>query len=286
MRVIVNLMYVAVFALTFLGIFNIFLYHRGLSLRSITKKQIEDVKNSDNFQFWLYRKEAQLIRRGADFFLLKKDGFSIVKWYTIKILIGVVFGIITAFIILVVGGNLSLKILLGAIIGFVAGFFIFDVLLYFDNKNSNKEMMDDIMEMSRSVLYSNRGGQYITKAITSAMFIVENPRLKVAMLRLKYNLDSSKPLAEAIEEFESHFENAEISAFCTVIKSLQETGQVNDALSTLRANIEREQVAVNKRKCDRLESKTQINCVLIFAGIILCLVYILFMFIASIVSGF
>ena len=75
-------------------------------------------------------------------------------------------------------------------------------------------------------------------------------------MNLRNNLDSGVSLNDCLDELEMSFVNGEISSFCTVIKSLQATGQVNEALRTLENNIEREQVSVNKRRCLILEHKT------------------------------
>lgn len=284
MKALGYLLYALIFLSTFIAIFNIFLRRQKTSLMKLAEDKAVAIRDSEDMLAWQYRKRTILLRRGADFFILK-DGFSLTKWYLDKLLVSGVFTAITVFLNIIFATGATVTVVSSIIVAFAA-FFSLDTILYMQNKSSNREMMNDIMEMSRSVLYSNRGGQYITKALSDAMLVVENDRLKVALLRLKYNIDSNRPLSNAMDEFESHFENAEISAFCTVIKSLQETGQVNDALTTLRSNIEREQVAVNKRKCDQLENRTQINCILIFVGIVLCLVYMLFVFIGNIISGF
>ena len=283
MKVFVILLYVAIFISFFYALLNIYIRRNKTTLADMAARRAKQVRESDTVVSWKMQKERRLIKHGVDVFALK-DGFTLTKWYTTKVLYAVILSIVGTVLDMFLGGSRHVWFI--APILLLAGFFFPDMLLHSQNETSNKDMINDIMEMSRSVLYSNRGGQYITKALADAALVVENDRLKVALLKLKYNLDSSKSLLAAIDEFEDHFENAEISAFCTVIRSLQETGQVNDALSTLRQNIEREQVAVNKRRCQKLETKTQMNCMLIFTGIILCLVYILFMFIMSVVRGF
>jgi type II secretory pathway component PulF len=105
------------------------------------------------------------------------------------------------------------------------------------NQSSNDAMMSDIMEMSRSVLYGKRGGQYIADALKDSVIVVENKRLKTALMKLRSELDSGRPLDSCLDELEMSFSNGEISSFCTVIKSLQSTGQVDEALRTLENNI-------------------------------------------------
>ena len=283
MKTVVILLYITIFFMFFYAVLNAILRSRKTSLSKIAKDELNRVKTSTKVMSWRINKETKLIKHGVDIFSLK-DGFSLTKWYVNKALYASILALMGTFLNVVFTGGMYLSITIAVLVLF--GYFLPDIMLHYQNDASNKDMMSDIMEMSRSVLYSNRGGQYITKSISDAMLVVENERLKIALLKLKYNIDSQKSLSEAIDEFESHFDNAEISAFCTVIRSLQETGQVNDALHTLRTNIEREQLSVNKRRCQKLESKTQMNCMLVFVGIILCLIYILFVFVASVVSGF
>ena len=107
--------------------------------------------------------------------------------------------------------------------------------------------------------------------------VVENRRLKTALIRMKNDLDAGKSIDEALDEFQSGFHNGEISAFCTVIKSLQSTGQVDEALKTLERSIEREQISVNKRRLTILENKTMMYVLLIAFDILAVILYCIIM---------
>lgn len=278
------LLYIFLFLNVALFFTNIFLKRQDTSVSTLIFESAKTALTKDAVLDRRFLKERKLIRYGADYFILK-DNFSLQRWYLYKFLYAVVFCIISQLFAIILNLSYGYHIAL-AIIAFGLGYFLLDVLLYYQNKASNDAMLNDICEMSRSILYSNRGGQYITKSILDAILVVENERLKVELLKLKADIENGVPLSKAVDEFGLHFENGEISAFITVIKSLQETGQVNDALNTLRSNIEINSSALNKYKCKKLESKTQINCVMVFTGIIACLCYILFIFISNIVSGF
>lgn len=147
-------------------------------------------------------------------------------------------------------------------------------------------MMPDIMEMSRSVLYGKRGGQYIADALKDSVLVVENKRLKTALMRLRNDLDSGRSLDECLEELEMSFSNGEISSFCTVIKSLQATGQVDEALRTLENSIEREQISVNKRRCTILEQKTMMYVIFIAVDILAMILYCIIMKLLELQIGF
>ena len=105
-------------------------------------------------------------------------------------------------------------------------------------------------------------------------------------MRLRNDLDSGRSLDECLEELEMSFSNGEISSFCTVIKSLQATGQVDEALTTLENSIEREQISVNKRRCTILEQKTMMYVIFIAVDILAMILYCIIMKLLELQIGF
>lgn len=88
-----------------------------------------------------------------------------------------------------------------------------DLILRLKNKASNDEMMPDIMEMSRSVLYGKRGGQYIADALKDSVIVVENKRLKTALLRLRNDLESDLAWMSAWMSWNLVFQTVRFQAF-------------------------------------------------------------------------
>lgn len=227
------------------------------------------------------RKQIQLKKLGADVFL--KDQITVSQWYIYKAVWAIAFAFMTVFFSKIFTGGVSFVVVM--LVGSL-GFFFMDVYLRTRNKSSNEEMMTDIMEMSRSVLYGKRGGQYITDALKDSVIVVENKRLKLALIRLSNNLDSGMSIDECLQELELSFSSGEISAFCTVIKSLQSTGQVDEALKVLENNIEREQVSVNKRRCVILENKTMMYVMMVAFDILGLILYCVIMKLLDMQIGF
>lgn len=230
------------------------------------------------------KKEEWLYHNGADYFMMK-DGVSVEKWDSYKFLMAVVIGIVAGVFALLFKGFHPI-VLLALAAGCVLGFFLPDLFLYQQNKSSNQKMLPDIMEISRSLLYGNRAGQYIGDSLSSACMIAENERLKTALIQLQFNLSAGVNIPVALDELESHFNNAEIEALCTVVRSLQETGQANDAIETLRSNISREQTAVNNAHTKNMQTKVQLASFVCFVVAVMGLLYILFEFIGQIMSKF
>ena len=279
-------MIVILYALLFLIAFSlaqgIVYMIKGTTPAKEAKKKLAKVKSSSVVTRFVSEKQIELKKMGAG--VLLKDQMTVSQWYMFKALMAAAFGFISYFILCGVMELSVGKYITG--IASVAGWFFLDLLLRLQNKASNDEMMPDICEMSRSVLYGKRGGQYIADALKDSVIVVENKRLKTALMKLRSELDSGRSLDSCLDELEMSFSNGEISAFCAVIKSLQSTGQVDEALKTLESNIEREQVSVNKKRCMLLEKKTMMYVIFIAMDILAMILYCIIVKLVELTAAF
>lgn len=270
---LVIVLFIFLFALVFTIFQTIAMYRLKTTPIKEAIKVVKRVEDSNFMQEFVARKQIILKRYGADVFV--RDQITVSQWYTYKIFItGLVFLIVNFITRVALKSEYAIVFI---ILGILFSWFFLDVYLRLQNKASNEEMMADICEMSRSVLYGKRGGQYISDALKDAVMVVENKRLKTALIRLKSSLDAGRGLDECLSELELSFANGEIASFCTVIKSLQSTGQVDEALKTLENNIEREQIGVNKRRCIILENKTMMYVMLIAGDLLALIMYCIIM---------
>ncbi|SDB02159.1 type II secretion system F family protein [Eubacterium oxidoreducens] len=270
---VVGILMVVFFAAVFIFFQTIAMLALHTTPQEEARKQLKKVKEAKGFQEFVYQKQIGLKKMGADVFL--SDGITVGHWYLYKTVFAGLASIITFLVSKGVMHSTNAPIF--TVLAAVIGWSFLDVYLKLMNKSSNEEMMADICEMSRSVLYGKRGGQYIADALRDAVMVVENKRLKMSLIRLKNNLDGGMSLDECLDEMELSFDNGEISAFCTVIKSLQSTGQVDESLKTLENNIEREQIGVNKRRCVILENKTMMYVMMIAFDILGVILYCIIM---------
>ena len=270
---VVGLLLCFIFVLIFTMIQSLLLSQKGTDVKTYACEQLEHLKKGKLFTEFMLRKQMKLKKCGADIFV--RDGILVSQWYLYKALFAVVAGGIT-YLLAEKIFRVDKGYLITAGMITVAWFFL-DIYLSVENRQSNEVMMSDICEMSRSVLYGKRGGQYIIDAIRDAVLVVENKRLKMGMIKLRSNLDAGRSLEDSLNEFEMSFTTPEIASFCTVIKSLQTTGHVEEALKTLENNIERGQAGVNKRKCIVLENKTMVYVLLVAFDLLLMILYCIIM---------
>lgn len=278
----IKILYALLFLIAFSLAQGVVYLIKGTTPAKEAKKKLAKVKSSSVVTKFVSEKQIELKKMGAG--VLLKDQMTVSQWYMFKALMAAAFGFISYFILCGVMELSVGKYITG--IAAVAGCFFLDLLLRLQNKASNDEMMPDICEMSRSVLYGKRGGQYIADALKDSVIVVENKRLKTALMILRGELDSGRSLDSCLDELEMSFSNGEISAFCTVIKSLQSTGQVDEALKTLESNIEREQVSVNKKRCMLLEKKTMMYVIFIAMDILGMILYCIIIKLLELTAAF
>lgn len=173
-----------------------------------------------------------------------------------------------------------------------------DKLIYVSNTEVPQEIIfERFADYGYSIGISNMvpdmgGHYYFTFADTDeddykyAIDMKSDKRLKTALLKLRNDLESGVSLDDCLDELELSFSNGEISSFCTVIKSLQSTGQVDEALKTLESNIEREQISVNKKRCTMLENKTMMYVIFIAMDLMAMILYCIIMKLLEMQIGF
>lgn len=273
MKTVLQLLFLLVAALLFTTIQSLLLRKSGRTSLTFVKEELERAGNSKTFQNLVGKKQIWLKKHGADVFL--QDGILVSRWYLYKFTMVAFTESITYLIAVKVfqaGAGIPITV-----VSTVIAWFFLDIYLVLEDKQSKEAMMADICEMSRSVLYGKKGGQYIIDAIKDAVLVVENKRLKMAMIRMKTDLDAGRSLDEALSDFELSFSSVEIASFCTVIRSLQSTGHVEEALKSLENNIERGQAGVNKRQCIVLENKTLAYVMMIAFDLLIMILYCIIM---------
>ena len=273
MKTVLQLLFLLVAALLFTTIQSLLLRKSGRTSLTFVKEELERAGNSKTFKNFVGKKQIWLKKHGADVFL--QDGILVSRWYLYKFIMAAFTESITYLIAVKVfqsGSGIHITV-----VSTVIAWFFLDIYLVLEDKQSKEAMMADICEMSRSVLYGKKGGQYIIDAIKDAVLVVENKRLKMAMIRMKTDLDAGRSLDEALSDFELSFSSVEIASFCTVIRSLQSTGHVEEALKSLENNIERGQAGVNKRQCIVLENKTLAYVMMIAFDLLIMILYCIIM---------
>lgn len=154
------------------------------------------------------------------------------------LLIKTLSGVLSGFVVASLSDAFLIQVLL-FLAFLVAGFFLPDLLMKEMNKSDNEKMLDDIICIYSTLKIYTTSSQHMTDALIKCQRLVENGRLKEALLELNNNILSGKITTEdSIDLFNSRFCNNNIDNLCIIIKQALRTGHSAEILSDISKQIE------------------------------------------------
>lgn len=126
------------------------------------------------------------------------------------------------------------------------------LVLYMNNQD-NLKMLPELKHLYHSLEIQTRAGVYITDALAEVYGSVQEKRLKQSLLDLAGDIVMRADLGEALERFQSKFDNNYIDSLCMIILQAMESGQSIDLLSDLSEQIKDMEAAVLERKKEAMD---------------------------------
>lgn len=175
----------------------------------------------------------------------------------------------------------------GNIIGLIAGIviaFLPRLLLIQSNKNDNEKMLRDITTVYDSLVVQTSAGMFLSKAIQEASSGVKFKRLKAAFMEMNLNVELQRMnLDEALDDFQSKFNNQHLDMLVLVLKQSLKSGQASQYLRDLQDQMNDVQHAIENIEQERTDFKLQIVEFLIYVSI---MIFVLAMLAYEFVSNF
>lgn len=189
---------------------------------------------------WCRRKEVWLVKKGAAFHL----------GIPIQPLLWLVICLAFALVGFFVGFGVSIGC---GILSAVLFWFVPDFLLKFLNTRDNEKMLPELKLVYHALELQIRAGVYVTDALAECYAGVQEERLKQALLDLAGDITMKADIYDALERFQSKFDNRYIDALCITILQALESGQAVDLLSDIAEQVKDMEIAVLGRRKGALE---------------------------------
>lgn len=235
----------------------------SLSTRSISRfAKIAINKSLKGEGYFSYDGITKKIKSTGMYEVFGKD-FTPSSFILVKILSSILF--------LMLGISLEFKFF--SIIFMIFGFFAFDLLVMYSNSSDNEKMQMDLKIVYDTLRIQSKAGVFLTKSIAECYLVVRNPRLKKALLELNAEIITNTDILQAIENFNSKFDNYQIDQFCIVIKQSIESGQKTKILEDLADQIKDIEEGLAIKEAAKRERKIEFIQLLIYIGIIAITVY-------------
>lgn len=235
-------------------------------------------KSISKFTFLKLEKNLKKSKKGIKLYeridkKLNKYGISYkYKWITpITYILLKVFISILIFVLVLISINLEIAIILSIVV-----FLIFDFLIKASNSSDNEEIMIDLKNVYDTLRIQTKAGVYLTTALSECYLVVINKRLKDALLDLNNKITKDNDVEAILNQFQAKFDNKYIDTFCIVINQSLYSGKTVQILEDLSTQIKDIEEALNIKLLRKIKSKLSMYQVLIFIGMILLVLFVVF----------
>lgn len=141
------------------------------------------------------------------------------------------------------------------------------------NDKDNEAMMRDIMSIYDVVLLQTNSGVYIAQILIDAYMVVENMRLKSALLELTGKIKETNDVRTSLDVFSNRFANEHIENLAVAIGQSVETGNSARMLSDIKRHMVNLQKSYNKLEQMRVKRCGNVFKIAVFIAVMLVLVY-------------
>lgn len=222
-------------------------------VKNLRKKRVKSL-NYEEVQAWM-------LRTGLDYMMEGK--LSVIGYLGLRLFFALFF--------MIVGFQLGI---VEGLVACVIGWYALEFVINESDKTDNKKMLSDIKTIYDTLRIQTKAGVYITSVLTDCYLVVENKRLKKALLELTSDIVAKNELSEALESFKKKFNNEYINTLVIVINQSLQTGQATKMFDDIREQIEDIDIAMMQTEKTQIKVMTTIVQFLIYGGIILLTVFV------------
>ena len=163
--------------------------------------------------------------------------------------------------------------------GFWGLFFLPVLLLDYLNRRDNERMLPELKLVYHALEIQIQAGVYVTDALSECYGSVQERRLRKALLDLAGDIVMKADICEALDRFQSRFDNRYIDSLCITILQALESGQALALLGDISEQIKDMEETVLERKkgaLDRSITFYQLGVLTVVLGMALyaCVTYL------------
>ena len=162
----------------------------------------------------------------------------------------------------------ALAVLLG-----VGGLFLPGLYIEYANGRDNREMIAELDLIYCALGIQIRAGVYVTDALAECYGRVSQRRLRQGLKILSGDIVMKADLDEALERFQSYFNNRYIDTLCITILQAMESGQAVELLGDISEQIKEMELLLQSRRKEQLDRSVTFYQLGIFALILVLTLY-------------
>ena len=162
---------------------------------------------------------------------------------------------------------------------FPVAFLLMFVLIPFyfaeQNSNDNEYMLPDIANLNSLVALQVKNGVFISKVIYECFRVVENKRLRKALLELAIDMETFSSIRQAAERFRAKFTSPYLDTFAKTLEQVQDSGNSTEFFEDIQSSVASINAAIAIREENKAKQVAGFFQILLFVGPVLIVFYIL-----------
>lgn len=163
--------------------------------------------------------------------------------------------------------------------GLMCLFFLPVMLLDYLNRRDNERMLPELKLVYHALEIQIQAGVYVTDALSECYGSVQEQRLRKALLDLAGDIVMKADIYEALDRFQTRFDNRYIDSLCITILQALESGQALSLLGDISEQLKDMEETVLERKkgaLDRSITFYQLGVLTVILGMALyaCVTYL------------
>lgn len=160
--------------------------------------------------------------------------------------------------------------------GVLIGMLLVPYYFRHEDKYDNNEMLPDIVQIYGIIGLQLKSGIFLSKVIYECYRATENPRLKKALLEFSLDIENFSDVKGAAVSFRKKFNNSYIDTFAKTIEQADDTGNAVQIFEDIEKQMKNLNEAVTMKQENKAKRVGFVFETVIFLGIMLFMVYLLY----------
>ncbi len=247
------------------------LKYKDSDLDRLKEKYYISMRQKDVKKRTVIRTQAQLLRYERNEKFMKASGLYYLTNGKLTFeqyrMLCIVFDVLTIL------AGYSIAGIWGGCAGFIIGAFVPALVLKANNNQDNTNMLDSIKQIYDTLRIQLSNDIYVTDALQECYISTTHPRLKAAFYELLTEIHAKSDLDQAVDNFNSKFNNPYIDALSMSIRQSLLTGNISKIFNDISKQMDAIDQAILLREEDKAKRLNTIVQSLVYLGILTTVFY-------------
>lgn len=168
----------------------------------------------------------------------------------------------------------------------ILGFFVIDIYMNYKNHKDMEIIKLELADVYDLLTIQTAAGVFIGDALTEAFLIAKYKRFKIALAELSAEINLTKNIEKALDNFTEHFNSVEIDGLVLTIKQSLITGKAQEAIEDMANSIKETNLIAIQENTNKVSSSKNTIQVLMYIGILGLVLFAIFIELGRTWTGF